>query len=306
LLRHLIALFALLALPGTAQALELGVQDDGRQSSAVAQDVDALNGHWTRTIAYVGQPGVAQRIRDAHSAGLRIILTVGGTGTKTRRPNFAQALRYISSLPRADRYTIDNEPDLDGVKACTYRRGWMKARRRLGRRLLFGDFSPHRPLTFTAAVRRCGPLPRNLDMAIHPYQSTDPLARSEEEGGLGDLGYAKRWLRKNVAVRVTWWITEFGYLQDVDSVWKITDAQAAWLWPRAIRQATRNHARVLIAYTAQGQSWDTRPGPLAWCSMTLGRACPGAVAPEVHREPVTHAIRHADPVVLQMLAYASA
>jgi hypothetical protein len=266
-----IALVMLLA-PSVACAVPLGVQDDGARALAGEGPARA----WTRTIAYIGQPGVAERIRAAHERGTRIILTVGGTGTLSRRPSFRAALAYIRSLPRADRYTIANEPNEDRVAPCAYRRQWMAARRVLGSRLLLGDLSPWDPLNYMAAVRRCGRLPRHVGFALHPYCWSDPLAPCFYQGGIGNLGHVRRVLR-GMGVSVDFWLDEFGYRHDARV--SISDAVAAWLWPRAIRQAQRFHAKVLIAYTAQGKVWDTRPGPLAWCVVT--GVCPGAVAAEV-------------------------
>jgi hypothetical protein len=273
-IKTLLAAIAFLLLAAPAHALELGIQDDSATTTTQQRDAWAagVGATWERTIAYIGQPGTADRIRAAHAAGHRIILTVGGLGTLTRRPSFAAALRYIATLPRADRYTIGNEPDLDGTNPCAYQRGWMKARRILGRRLLFGDFSPHIPVTYTLAARACGPLPGHLDMAVHPYQSDDPLAPAHadcnqqrscfSQGALGSLGSARTTLR-HAGLRVTWWLDEFGY----GSVTGTSDAQAALLWPRAIHRAEAVDAQVLVVYMAQGPTWDTRPGEQAWAAI---------------------------------------
>jgi hypothetical protein len=282
--RTTMALMATLALtaPATAHATALGVQDDGQSSQAVSDATNAINGTWTRTIAHIGQPGIADRIRDVHSHGQKIILTVGGTGTTSRRPNFKKALVYIATLPRADRYTIGNEPNEDRIRPCSYRRQWMDARTHLGSKLLLGDLSPWDPLDYMAAVRKCGRLPKHVGFALHPYCWSDPLAPCFYQGGIGNLGHVRRVMRA-MGITVDLWLDEFGYRDD-DRV-GIPDAVAAWMWPRAIRQAVRNRAKVLIAFTSHGKVWNTRPGPLAWCSLTLGRACPGAVALD-HRKPV--------------------
>src|SRR6185436_18950993 len=166
---------------------------------------------WTRiiTTSQADPQQLAQRIRDAKNAGLKVVLTVGGIGTEDRKPSFKLALALIQRLPQADGYTIDNEPDLDGTKPCAYRKGWMAVRRVLGRKLYWGDFSPHRPLTFTQAAAQCGSLPKQLTFAIHPYQLTDPLAPPVDdskwaEGGIGHLRFAKRWLKRNVGIDVQW------------------------------------------------------------------------------------------------------
>ena len=99
--------------------------------SIPASELVARGASWTRiiTTSHADVEDVAQRIRDAHQAGLRVVLTVGGLGTEDRRPSFRAALRFVERLPRTERVTIDNEPDLDGTNPCTYRRGWMRARR---------------------------------------------------------------------------------------------------------------------------------------------------------------------------------
>jgi hypothetical protein len=261
----LAVLVAPLAYTAQAQALELGIQDAQAPAEQLNGWATSIGAGSERVIANIDEPGVAEHIRAIHAAGRKVILTVGGNGTQNRRPNFTAALRYITGLPRADTYTIDNEPDLDGVTACGYRRGWLKARRILGRRLLWGDFSPHRPLTFTLAARACGPLPRHLDLAIHSYQIDDPLAHTQRtdwaEGALGNLRATAAVLR-HAGIDTTWWITELGYA----TAWK-GDTYAGWWWPRALEQARRIHAKVLVIYTAQGATWDTRPGVQAWAAI---------------------------------------
>ena len=200
-------------------------------------------------------------------------------------PTSASQLRhYIRSLPKADKYTVINEPDLSGMKPCVYYKRWMASRRYLGTKLLWGDFSSHAPLTYTQRAAQCGRLPKSVGFALHPYCTRDPLGYSKPggdlEGCIDQLGFMKRWLKRNVGLRVQWWLTEFGYRND-----DVPDSEAAWLWPRAERQAEKHGAVVLIAYTSQGSTWDTRPGPVAWCSLTRGRACPSARVPVEYREP---------------------
>jgi hypothetical protein len=276
ILLSLAAALVLLAIPTQAAALEIGISDAQATLEQRNQWATDTGARWERFIVYVGQPGVAGRIRASHHAGRKVILTVGGLGTRTRRPSFTRALRYIHTLPRADRYTISNEPDLDGIKPCMYRKGWMKARRSLGRRLLWGDLSPHGMLTFTQRAANCGHLPRHLDVAVHPYQTDDPLLptanRNWSEGCLGCLPYARKWLRRNAGVQVTWWLTEFGYAAARSSEHGLeiagqSDGAIASLWPRALKQARRVKAKVLVIYTAQGPTWDTRPRELAWAAI---------------------------------------
>lgn len=260
----ILTLIGSFAASAQASTLQLGIQDDGRLRShdptALFDDGHQMRAQWLRIISGVGEQWTAQKIRDAHAQGFKVILTVGGLGTRTRRPSFILALQYIQTLPKAERYTIANEPDLDGWNPCVYRAGWLKARRVLGQRLLWGDFSPHQPMTFTLKAQACGPLPK-LDLAVHPYQGNDPLAPPSwapwKQGGLGNLGHLKRILHTR-----SLWLTEFGY----GTNWQ-TDERVAWLWPRAIRRAAAVDARILVIYTAKSTSWDTRPSEQAWAAI---------------------------------------
>jgi len=267
------AALILLANPAASPALELGVQDDWAMSNHPATILNAghqLNAEWVRMIFRVGDPIAADRIRTAHAQGFKVLVTLGGIGTITRHPSARQLLAYLRTLPKAERYTVINEPDLANLKrACTYRKTWMAVRRVIGRRLLFGDFSPHAPLTFTTAVRMCGPLPKHLGFALHPYQWTDPLAPGPDEGGIGNLGKLRRGLHR-LGLTVDYWLDEFGYIADVPvgRARIVPDEQAAAMWPRAILQANRHHARILGIYMAEGPSWDSRPREGAWASLT--------------------------------------
>jgi hypothetical protein len=270
-----------LAFTAPARALELGVQDDrtlGQDPAALFAAGHEVGARWLRIIVTPGDPTAAEKIRAAHAAGFSVILTVGGTGTTVRQPSARSLLATITSLPRVERVTAINEPDLAGISACRYRAIWMRVRRVLGRRLLWGDFSPHAPLTMTAAARRCGRLPTHLDLALHPYQQTDPLAPPPagpwSEGGIGALGYVKRWLRTNVGVSVTLWLDEFAFVYDAWHVQGVTDEQAAAMWPRAIEAGRRAGAVMLGLYMAQGPTWDSRPRDLAWSVLAGGATAP--------------------------------
>jgi hypothetical protein len=224
-----------------------------------------VGARWLRIIIVPSDPRAASKIRAAHAAGFSIVLTIGGTGTTTPRPSALTLLRTIRRLPRVERYTVINEPDLLNLTACEYRKRWSAVRRVVGRRLLWGDFSPYHPVAMTLRARRCGVLPAKLDVAIHPYQSSDPLARGADEGGIGNLSRSARLM----GGKVTWWLDEFAYEYER---FKVTDEQAASMWPRAILVAQRLHARMLSIYMAQGPTWDSRPRERSWCVLT--HVCP--------------------------------
>jgi hypothetical protein len=107
----------------------------------------------------------------------------------------------------------------------------------------------------TAAARRCVKLPAELDMAVHPYRVTDPNTGGPAEGSLGAL-HPRRGVR--------YWLTEYGQYKRPD------DAANAVQWRADVSTATRLRARCLIAYTANGPSWDTHLGPLAAESLREG------------------------------------
>lgn len=236
----------------------LGIQNDALPVADTLATGAAIHVQWLRIISVPGQPGIADKIRAAHDAGVKVILTVGGNGTSVRHPTVRATLRWIHKLPRADKYTWTNEPDLVGPAPCKYRRGWMRLRRVLGRALLWGDFSPHHPDEFTQRARACGPLVDPLPIAGHPYCLTDPLAACWLEGGIGNLGRSNRWLTRAIGVKVERWLTEFGYRHDGTN--PISPEFEAWAWPRAVKRAEQVGAKVLVAYTAQGPSWDTSLG----------------------------------------------
>lgn len=276
------ALAILLLAPATSQALELGVQDDWNPTAAATAGHD-LGATWVRMILTVGDKNGPARIRAAHTAGFQVLVTIGGSGTDTLRPSSRSLLAYLRTLPKTEKYTVINEPDLTGIKPCTYLNTWMAVRRVLGRRLLFGDFSPHRPLSMTAAIRNCERrMPAHLEFALHPYQKTDPLKPGANEGSIGNLAYARRFLRQACGLRVDWWLTEFGYLYD--GKYAVTDEQAAAMWPRALAVAEKVQARMLNVYMAEGATWDSRPRQLAWASLT-GRV-PAPPLQQADEDPV--------------------
>lgn len=259
-----------------AHALELGVQDDGvlrHNPEAVYAAAHELGAKWIRIIVVPNDATAAGRIRAARAAGFRVILTVGGIGTSTPVASASTLLRTIRRLPRVERVSILNEPDLLHLSACRYRAVWMRVRRVLGGRLMWGDYSPAGPLAHMQRARQCGPLPKTLAVAVHPYVNGDPLAPGPNEGSLGNLRRGARWLRKNVGVRVRWVIDEFSFVYETSAgPTGLSDEQTAALWPRALTAARRVGSPMLVVYRASGPTWDSRPRARAWC--VLVRRCP--------------------------------
>jgi len=233
--------------------IALGVQNDALPAAELAGRASSMRAAWVRVISTTdADPApVAERLRAAHERGLRVVLTIGGTGTQQRKPGVVATLRWVSRLPAADAYTWTNEPDLSGRTACNYARGWKRLRRVLGRRLLWGDFSPHAPLTYTLAARHCATLPAKLDFAIHPYRVRGVAGWAE--GSFDRLPAIRRSLTRR-GVRVRWWVTEYGQLG-------MNDSDAAKQWRSDLADLHRWGAACAIAYDVQGPTWNTKLGP---------------------------------------------
>lgn len=231
--------------PDAQAAVPLGLQPG---KGDACEPAATLGAHWTRIVADPSDATIAPRIRAAHACGLHVILTLGGIGTDAKLPSLASLRAAVSSLPRAERYTVVNEPDLTGINVCTYTRLWKAMRRVLGSRLLWGDFSPYFGLSFTlAALEHCGALRRQMhEVAAHPYDHL-PAHTTLKDGQmtLPHLPAAALALRR-AGLRVHWWLTEFGYHPD-----------DAWRWPLALRRADALAPAVLMMYAADGPTWRT-------------------------------------------------
>lgn len=273
-MRLLALILAGLAFAAPASAMQLGVQDDGRPAGALT-DGQEFGATWVRIITIPGDPSGAERIRAAHAAGFQVVLTVGGIGTRAPILSAAALLSTIRRLPRAERYTVLNEVDLLNLPVCRYRAIWMRLRRSLGRRLLWGDYSPFSVQRYLLAARVCGKLPQPLDVAVHPYQRGDPLQAGPSDGSLGSLQGTARQLRA-YGMRVRWVVDEFAYLYHTmdGNEFSVTDEQAAYMWPRALLAAERAGSPFLIVYMASGATWDSRPRQLAWAALSGATPAP--------------------------------
>lgn len=298
-LRHLIlssATVASLTVAAPAGAVNLGVQDDGllnRDPASVYSSGHTLGATYTRMIVNVGDPTVPAKMRAARAEGYKVILTIGGTATGQPHPSARSLLAYIRRLPRAEKYTVINEPDMVHEAPCSYLAKWLKVRHVVGSRLLWGDTSPHGARELLEGASRCKGhrLPRALNVADHPYQwKSDPLGRASasDTGSMGNLPATRRWVRKHLHVKITWWLTEFGYPTTGGAA--ATPEQNAWLWQRAIAQADRVQAKVLVVYqllpSGVDSHWDTHiVDTPAWCLVARYAACQTETAPV----PVTDA-----------------
>jgi hypothetical protein len=229
--------------------IAIGYENDAIPAAEMISAAVDVRASWVRII---GTPAselapIRDRIRAAHGAGLNVVLTVGGIGTRDKQPGVAATLRWLEKLPRTERVSWTNEPDLTGMNACQYGRGWRKLRRWLGRRLLWGELSPYFGVRFSMVALLCAHVRGDLDVSAHPYDvlpGHTTLAAGDMT--MPHLRRAERAFRR-MGVRARWWITEFGYAP-ADS----------WRWPTARRRAQAAGAAVLVAYDVQGPTWNTK------------------------------------------------
>lgn len=162
----LLVLAGFLFLPVGAHAYTLGVADGTAVAAPFAKNLRA------KTYRIVMDPAVpldayAERINAFRSLGMRPQFTIGGTGTTVRgktRAEQTRIIRYALAAVRRwrDVYSVSvvNEPDLSGASVCGSTSVFTRAYRALKRakvpRVLYGEFSPDRPLEWTsAAIQRC-------------------------------------------------------------------------------------------------------------------------------------------------------
>jgi hypothetical protein len=177
---------------------------------------------------------------------------------------------------RVGTYSLINEPDLK-MAPQKYREMFVRGQRALASRdrqarILFGEFSPHGGMDYARRVVGKRGLTAS-GLAIHPYQSGDPLApptaldrQRHWKWGIGRTGQMQSALRHmNLHTRAGrtpgLYFTEFGY--DANN----TDASSKAYWKRALRKARRSGVREMIAYTMTGSpginpytgkpNWDT-------------------------------------------------
>lgn len=238
----LVGAFILLGFAPQAQAMELGIQDQGADPAVVQRTAQDLGATSVRIVVRTDDPQL-ELIERYTAMGLRVQAAI--LVKKTTTP--AQVLGVVRAWRGMVRtISVGNEPELNGVPACTYARLLARTTpslRRQGLRVGWGEFSPVRAFEYVREVSRCHVRVRADFTAVHPYQFfSDPLgAPSERSGvgtwlGLGNLGRFKRRLRDaHLPIRLR--ATEFSYL--VDGRYKITMAQCTRNWPRAFQQARK-------------------------------------------------------------------
>lgn len=187
-----------------------------------------------------------------------------GMGDPKRYEAFVKAAA-VHFKGRVQRYSFVNEPNLK-MNADKYRQLYVRGQRALGgvdphAQVLFGELAPQNAMTYAKGVLAKGGL-KASGFALHPYQTTDPLAPgtwrgARTEGGIGSLGKINKQvaglgLRTRANKTPGTYLTEFGY--------ETNNPDAAAFWPRALRKARKAGVRELIAYSMTGSpqsSWDT-------------------------------------------------
>ena len=252
----------------------VGVSDDG--AMLAPGGVDWAAAHGFRTVRFQPHADDLARydeaVARAQQLGLQVIVSPLGGADAAVEAAAGAAARW----PGLTAVSAPNEPEIHGYDPCVYGRLYRRLRRAIpaGVPVLFGEFSPHGAWTYLKAISRCPAArtfrPRHL--SFHPYQwATDPLSPKQldsQDGhgdwlGIGRLPRVKRWLARRAVLRrfglsrpPALWITEFGYLNDV-----ATEDQVGRWWPRAIVQARRLQARVIVAQGAvtagPGRRWDS-------------------------------------------------
>jgi hypothetical protein len=313
-----LAIAGALVAPASASALQIGVQDQGVGPDALMAVGGLLGASDARLVVRPSDPQ-AGLVSEYRERGMRVQAAI-----VVKRDTTAGDIRSVMRAWHGQVRTVSigNEPELNGVPACTYarlyRRTYALIRREFpGVHVGFGEFSPNGAVEYSSAVMRCkGPRLRADFWGWHAYQpAVDPLdpgntqrtgatyawTHGQEAGywGIGKAGRIHRYLasratRKRLSTRagraLPIRITEFSYL--VSGRYAITQQRAAWLWPRAVRQA-RKWAQQLVIYGT---------GPVAagsWGDASLigrdGRRLPGFVAlaralgrilPPEHEPPV--------------------
>lgn len=172
---------------------------------------------------------------------------------------------------RVNRYSLENEPDLR-MSPDKYRQLFVRGQKALAgadrsARVLFGELSPKDPIGYTKKVLARGNLSAS-GFAWHPYQDTDPLAKSTNPyWGKGGIGSSRTIAKQLAALGLKtktgqtpgMYATEFGYGKYGNA--NVSQEQAAALWPRAIQEARRAGLRQIVSHSLTGQgegtNWDT-------------------------------------------------
>lgn len=254
-LLFIVAVAALL--PARADAFEVAVHDQGAPTAVVTDVAGQLGATTVRIVARPGEPHLEQ-VRAYQAAGLRVQAAV--IVKRWTTPGDIRALLRAWG-GQVSTVSVGNEPELNGLHACTYARLYQRAYRLIRRefpgvRVGLREASPFDVVPYTQRMRDCRGVGRvRADFfAIHPYcPDGDPLApcKTQFRGGytgIGDLARVTRFLRARGTRR--WLSTPRGAslpLRITELSYFAGRGDTAWLWPRAVAQA-RKHAQQLVVY----------------------------------------------------------
>jgi hypothetical protein len=266
-------------------SLTLGFQDDGRlrdkQDFTALDQGKALGGSALRLIVSrerVQRPDGSYDfslfdniVNQARARGIHPQIVLDnqegfkpGSGDPKKYENFVKAAG-VHFKGRVGTYSFINEPDLK-MNPQKYRELFIRGQRALGgvdnkAQVLFGELSPHGGMDYAKKVIGKKGITAS-GFAMHPYQTTDPLAapdRPDQKWGIGRSRTMQRMLSgMNIRTRANktpgMYYTEFGY--------QVNNPQATNYWPRAFQAAKRAGIRELVAYTMTGApnpnpTWDS-------------------------------------------------
>jgi hypothetical protein len=169
------------------------------------------------------------------------------------------AIRYAG---RVKLWSVLNEVDLTGYPAARYAATYSRSRRLIrrnapGSRVLWGEFSPHIPTTYTRRALKHKKRVIADGFALHPYGHES----APRQGGLSRLGQVVHAVRRQTKLRtqdghsLPVYATEFGCQTRVQ-----TEAACADLWRTALVYSQRYRVRQLVAYQLlpwNVEGWDT-------------------------------------------------
>ena len=242
-----------------AATMSIGVQDQGADPATLNAAADQLGATTVRYVTTTRSP-LLDLVTEARARGHHVQVAVVVKRT-TSPGEFRPLLRAWAG--RVESVSVGNEPELNGVPPCTYARLYAKTRRMIKREfpgiaIGFGEFSPAAPLEYLSQISKCRVSIRADFAAIHPYQFfSDPLGPPTERSGVGTwVGLGNLWKFRRALRAVgspPLRCTEFAYL----TTGRYATNRAAWLWPRAIKQAKR-YCKQFIFYgfgPVGGGSW---------------------------------------------------
>src|SRR5215207_9511659 len=150
----LVAAFFALGFIHQAEAMELGIQDQGADPAVLQRTAQDLGATSVRIVVKTDDPQ-AELVERYTAMGLKVQAAI--VVKKTTTP--AQVLATVRAWRGMVRtVSVGNEPELNGVPACTYARLLARTTpvlRRQGLRVGWGEFSPVRAFEYVREVSRC-------------------------------------------------------------------------------------------------------------------------------------------------------